>query len=240
MRSWTREHIEPFVDEWDDAGTLRVPSDLPAKAFAAGWLPSVIVGCANLFPGATWIGGVKAEDWNPFHTLVVLDELSRCGSAGVVWNITGGLSIGLPPVLHYGSDELKQKVVLPCIRGEKRICLAITEATAGSDLSQIKTRAEKSKCGNFYIVNGQKKWITNGVLADFFTVALYTESGISLLLIERGPGVTTTKMPCMGAHASGTTRVTFEDVQVPVGNLIGVEGFGLMPLLLNLNSERWG
>lgn len=200
MRQWVQKEIEPFVDEWDDPNAIRVPADLPKKAYEAGWLPTVIVGASELFPDATWIGGVKAKQWTPFHSLVVLDELSRCGSAGVIWNVTGGLvrqiqrkfntlssffvnkgnkkSIGLPPVLHYGSEELKAKVVMPCIRGEKRICLAITEATAGSDLTQIKTRAEKSKCGNFYIVNGQKKWITNGILADFFTVALYTESGI--------------------------------------------------------------
>lgn len=75
-------------------------------------------------------------------------------------------------------------------------------------------------------------------MADFFTVACNTESGVSLLLVERGPGVETTKMPCMGVHASGTARVMFNDCLVPVENLIGEEGFGLLPLLLNLNTER--
>lgn len=139
MREWVRTEIEPHVDEWDDPSKMCVPADLPRKAFEAGWLASTVLDGNKYFPDAVWIGGVPARDWTPFHSLVMLDELARAGSAGLIWNITGGLSIGIPPVLHYGTQRLKD-MVMPCLRGEKRICLAITEATAGSDVSAIKVK----------------------------------------------------------------------------------------------------
>lgn len=139
---------------------VAVPADLPKRAFEAGFLGAGVLNANQYFPAGTlWIGNVPVEKWTPFHTLVVLDELCRCGSAGFIWNLTGGLSIGIPPVLHYGSDALKAKV-MPCLRGEKRICLAITEATAGSDLSQMKCSAKRTADGKFFVLNGSKKWIT--------------------------------------------------------------------------------
>ncbi len=99
------------------------------------------------------------------------------------------------------------------------ICLAITEPYAGSDVANLQTVAKKTPDGKHYIVNGEKKWITNGVFSDFFTVAVRTGGpgmgGISLLLIERGaPGLTTKQMNCSGVWPSGTTYITFEDVLV--------------------------
>jgi len=98
------------------------------------------------------------------------------------------------------------------------ICLAITEPSAGSDVANLKTTAKKTADGKHYIVNGEKKWITNGVFADYFTVAVRTggpgAAGVSLLLIERSAGITTTQMKCSGVWPSGTTYITFEDVKV--------------------------
>jgi len=85
------------------------------------------------------------------------EELSRPGSGGVLWGLFGGLSIGLPPVLQVGSEDLKERVARPCLAGEKFICLAITEPSAGSDVANLKCTAVKSPCGKFYIVNGEKK-----------------------------------------------------------------------------------
>jgi len=105
-------------------------------------------------------------------------------------------------------------------------------------------RPKKTPDGKFYIVNGEKKWITNGVFADFFTVACRTGDGghfgVSLIVVERGPGVTTRLMECSGAWGSGTTYITFEDVRVPVENLIGQEGLGFMYVMENFNDERFG
>jgi alkylation response protein AidB-like acyl-CoA dehydrogenase len=111
------------------------------------------------------------------------------------------------------------------------ICLAITEPSAGSDVANLRTTATKSADGKTFVVNGEKKWITNGVFADYFTVAVRTGGegmgGISLLLLERSmPGITTRQMKCSGAWCSGTTYITFEDVVVPVENLVGKENQG--------------
>lgn len=161
-----------------------------------------------------------------------------------MWGLSGGLVIGLPPVMHFGSDDLKSRIVPPCLSGDKVICLAITEPWGGSDVANLQTTAVKTPDGKHYVVNGEKKWITNGVFADYFTVAVRTGGpgmgGVSLLLVERGPGVTTKQMNCMGVWASGTTYITFEDVLVPVENLIGKENKGFKYIMHNFNHERWG
>jgi alkylation response protein AidB-like acyl-CoA dehydrogenase len=154
----------------------------------------------------------------------------------------GGLAIGLPPVLHFGSKYLRDKVAGPCMRGEKTICLAITEPYAGSDVAGLRTEAKKTADGKHYILNGEKKWITNGIFSDFFTVAVRTGGpgmgGVSLLLVERNmPGVTCRQMKCTGVWPSGTTYITFEDVKVPVENLVGKENEGFKYIMSNFNHE---
>ena len=96
--------------------------------------------------------------------------------------------IGLPPVLHFGSKALKDKIIPEVLSGEKKICLAISEPTAGSDVAALKTTAVKSQCGKYWIVNGTKKWITNGTFCDYFSTAVRTgpgPGGVTMLLIER-------------------------------------------------------
>lgn len=176
--------------------------------------------------------------------MIAIDELSRCGSGGVGWAISGGLSIGLPPIMKFGSDYLKNKVCADCLQGKKVICLAITEPSAGSDVANLKTEAKLTPDGKFFIVNGEKKWITNGVFADYFTVGVRTGKagmkGVSMLLLERGmPGLSTRQMACTGVWPSGTAYVTMEDVKVPVENLIGKENNGFMQIMVNFNHERW-
>ncbi len=132
----------------------------------------------------------------------------------------------------------------PCLKGEKVICLAVTEPSGGSDVANIRSTAVLSPDGQHYILNGEKKWITNGVFADFFTVAARTGGrgmgGISLFLVERTfPGITTRQMQCSGVWSSGTTYITFEDVRVPVQNRIGKENEGFRYVMYNFNHERW-
>src|SRR5215217_1290051 len=104
------------------------------------------------------------------HELILTDELSRSGSGGFVWNVIGGYAIGLPPLMKFGNPEVKKRVVPGILAGEKRICLAITEPDAGSDVANLTCTAEKTADGKHYIVNGEKKWITNGIWSDYFTV----------------------------------------------------------------------
>lgn len=185
------------------------------------------------------IGSVPPEKWDFFHELVITDEISRAGSGGLVWNLIGGFGIGCPPLVKFGKKDLVERILPGILAGDKRICLAITEPDAGSDVANITCEAKLTEDGKHYIVNGEKKWITNGIWSDYFTTAVRTGgegmNGVSCLLIEReNGGVSTRKMDCQGVWASGTTYVTFEDTKVPVGNLIGREnkGFGGMVLVL--------
>lgn len=107
--------------------------------------------------------GLEMKDIDIFHHQVVGHELYRgTGFASISIAITTGIAIGLPPVINFGSEELQDRIVPQCLTGEKLICLAITEPWGGSDVANLKTTARKSECGKFYIVNGMKKWITNG------------------------------------------------------------------------------
>jgi len=151
--------------------------------------------------------------------------------------------MGLPPILVYGSQYLKDKVARDVITGKKAICLAISEPWAGSDVANIKTTAEKK--GDHYIVNGAKKWITGGLMGDYFTTAVRTgedggAGGISLLLLEKDmPGISIRKLETQFDSSHFTTYITLEDVKVPLENLIGEENTGFMQILLNFNHERF-
>jgi alkylation response protein AidB-like acyl-CoA dehydrogenase len=103
-------------------------------------------------------GGVRLEEWDLFHAMILSEEVCRCGSGGVAWALFGGLSIGLPPILKFGSKALRQRIGPPCLRGEKIICLAITEPTAGSDVANLQCEAKKTPDGKHYIVSGEKKY----------------------------------------------------------------------------------
>jgi len=242
VRKFVDEEAIPNVHKWDEM--KQMPRDFFQKAAQKGLLPIAV--------GPPWPAqyvtiqpeGLDPQEFDSFHELIFIDEVSRCASGGILWGLSGGLAIGLPPVLKFASEELKQRVVPPCLSGEKIICLAVTEPWGGSDVANLQTTARKSECGKFYIVNGEKKWITNGVFADYFTVAVRTGGpgmkGVSLLVVERGPGVTTKQMNCMGVWASGTSYITFEDVKVPVENLIGKENNGFKYIMQNFNHERWG
>lgn len=242
VRQFVNSEVIPNVHRWDEAKEM--PLDFLRKTAKLGLLP-MIVGPPWPYEYATYPAaqGFDPAKFDSFHELILIDELSRCASGGVAWGLSGGLAIGLPPVLKFGSKELKEKIAPGVLRGEKVICLAVTEPWGGSDVANITTTAVLSADGSHYVVNGEKKWITNGVAADFFTVACRTGGpgmkGVSLIVVERGPGVTTKQMNCMGVWASGTTYITFEDVKVPVGNLIGQANKGFKYIMDNFNHERW-
>ena len=148
-----------------------------------------------------------------------------------------------PPVLNFGSEDLRSDAACES-SGRGHHMPVITEPYAGSDVANIRCTAKKSRADSS-TSSTAKKWITNGVWADYFTVAVRTGGtgmgGISLLLIEKTmPGVQCRRMDCMGVWASGTSFITFDNVKVPVGNLIGAENNGFKYIMHNFNHERWG
>jgi len=190
--------------------------------------------------GYNLIGGIEPGKFDYFHELVLNQELVRTHGRACNDGFLGGMVIGLPPVLNFSRNtSLRDRVMRECFSGEKSICLAISEAFAGSDVAGIRTTAVKSADGAHYVVNGTKKWITNGNWADYFTTAVKTEKGYSVLLIERGEGVETEQIKTSYSSAAGTAFVTFDNVKVPVGNLLGKEHHGFPVIMSNFNHERW-
>ncbi|KAF8071701.1 peroxisomal acyl-CoA-dehydrogenase [Lyophyllum atratum] len=184
-------------------------------------------------------GIVKPEEFDYFHELIITQEFARSSLRGYGDGLMGGMVIGLPPVLNFGSEELKARVVPEVLEGKKFICLAISEAQAGSDVMGMQTNAVKSEDGKEWIINGTKKWITNGTFSDYFTVGCKTEDGFTVILVERVPGVKTKQIKTSYSSVAGTAFITFDNARVPVGNTLGEEGGGIFVILSNFNHERW-
>ena len=135
----------------------------------------------------------------------------------------------------FGSDQLKAKIAKPCLEGKERICLAISEPYAGSDVSGIKTFGELSPDGTHYVVNGVKKWITGGRYSKYFTTLVNTKKGFALMVIERHPDTLSTKaIKTSYSKSAGTAYVEFDDCIVPVENVIGEVGQGFAYTMYNL------
>ena len=228
VRRFVEREIRPFVDEWEEAEGF--PRELYLKAGAAG-----ILGMG--YPEA--LGG--SHEGDVFAKVAASEELMRCGSAGLVAGL-GSLDIGLPPVVKWGRPALRERVVPQVLSGEKIMALAITEPGGGSDVANLQTRAVRD--GDCYRVNGSKTFITSGIRADFYTVAVRTGepgfAGISLLLIEKGtPGFSVGRqLKKMGWWASDTAELFFEDCRVPMANLIGAENMGFACIMGNFQNER--
>ena len=228
VRRFVEREILPFVAEWEEAESF--PRELYAKAGAAGILG---IGYPEQFGGS--------HEGDLFAKVAVSEELMRCGSGGLVAGL-GSLDIGLPPVLKWAKPAVRDRVVPQVLSGEKIMALAVTEPSGGSDVANLKTRAVKE--GDYYRVSGSKTFITSGVRADYYTVAVRTGGdgfgGVSLLLIEKGtPGFTVGRsLKKMGWWASDTAELFFDDCMVPVENLIGVENMGFAGIMANFQSER--
>ncbi|WP_207849570.1 MULTISPECIES: acyl-CoA dehydrogenase family protein [unclassified Pseudomonas] len=228
VRRFVEREILPDVDAWEEAEGF--PRELYLKAGAAG-----ILGIG--YPEA--LGG--SHEGDVFAKVAASEELMRCGSGGLVAGL-GSLDIGLPPIVKWARPELRDRIVPAVLSGEKISALAITEPGGGSDVANLQTRAVRD--GDVYRVSGSKTFITSGVRADFYTVAVRTGApgfgGISLLLIEKGtPGFTVGRqLKKMGWWASDTAELFFDDCRVPVGHLIGAENMGFACIMGNFQSER--
>lgn len=175
---------------------------------------------------------------------VLFSLFSRCGHAGVIAAITNGPAIALSAILAYGTEEQRRRIAPEVLMGRKFIALAISEPNAGSDVAGLMTTAKKE--GDNYILNFNKKWITNGTYSDYFVVAVRTgkpggrgHKDLSLLIVDRDtPGFTTRKIGIRGSDVSGTAYLDFNNSPVPVSNLIGKEGDGFKLTTFNFNHER--
>ncbi|KAL6155684.1 hypothetical protein ACJBU6_05888 [Exserohilum turcicum] len=170
--------------------------------------------------------------------------MNRSGLSGPPSSLTTGMAFGVPPIFKFGNQQLQDRFLPELLTGKKRSCIAITEPEAGSDVANITTTAEKTADGKYYIVNGSKKWITNGIWSDYSSMAVRTDGpgpgGLSMLVVPlKGyPGVTMRRLKVGGMITGGTTYIELDDVKVPVENLIGEEGMGMKYIMTNFNHER--
>lgn len=150
------------------------------------------------------------------------------------------MMISLTAVNQWLNDEkLKAQIQTEVLSGQKSICLAITEAFAGSDVAGLRTTAVKSADGKNYIINGTKKWITNGMFCDYFVVGCKTDKGFSVILVPRSEAVETTKIKTAYSTAAATAYIQFDNATVPVNHLMGQEHKGFTVIMSNFNHERW-
>ncbi len=230
FRKFLEKEVVPCQEAWRKAGI--VSRDVWAKAgaqgFVAPWLPEEYGGS-----GADFL-----------YSAVEIEEMSRIGETGFALTLHG--EVVVPYIETFGTDEQKKKYLPRCATGECITAVAMTEPDAGSDLQALKTTAVKD--GDHYIINGQKTFITNGIINDLIIVAAMTDTkaqprytGMSLFLVEDGtPGYNKVrKLDKIGMQSQDTAELFFEDVRVPKGNLLGgQEGQGFVQLMVKLQQER--
>ena len=228
VKRFAQREVAPHVTQWDDAGEF--PRALYRQAAELGLL-------ALGYPEA--LGGTPAS-WRLRNAMTV--ALCRYGGSGGVLASLFSHNIGLPPVLHHGSEALQQAVIPPVLRGEKIAALAITEPGGGSDVAALRTTARRD--GADYVIDGDKVFITSGMRADYITLAVRTgegkgAGGISMILVPgNSPGLSRRALQKMGWWCSDTAHLRFDGVRVPASHLLGEEGGGFRIIMGNFNGER--
>ncbi|THH03661.1 hypothetical protein EW145_g6108 [Phellinidium pouzarii] len=247
LRKFVSEVIAPEMEQCEQNGK-RISQGVIDKMAEMNIL-AMRIGPGKHLKGRTLMGGVvKPEEFDYFHELIISFEYGRLGLRGSMDGLLSGGVIGLPPVLNYGTPELQARIVPDVLSGKKLICLAVSEAFAGSDVGGLQTTAtlvQDGKGGKHWVVNGTKKWITNGTFADYFTTPCRVEKedgkdgGYVVLLIQRGDGVETRPVKTSYSATAGTAFVMFDNVEVGLENTIGEVGDGMRVILSNFNHERW-
>jgi alkylation response protein AidB-like acyl-CoA dehydrogenase len=230
IRTFIAKEITPHYEQWELDGI--VPRDLFRAAGANGFL---------CMATPEEYGGGGVDDFR--YNMIVAEEVQRAGIAGAGLGITLHTDICLPYFLRGTTDEQKARWLPGLASGELISAIAMTEPAIGSDLAGMKTTAIRD--GDHYVVNGSKTFITNGINADVVITAVKTDPaerhrGMSLIVIERGmDGFERGRnLEKVGLHSQDTAELFFDDVHVPVENLLGDEGTGFVQLVENLPQER--
>jgi len=229
VRSFLEKEVEPNIELWEKEG--ETPRSLYKRMGELGFL-------GIKFPEEYGGSGLDL-----IMEAVFTEELSRSGSGGVGAAIGAHTTIAMTNIWRYGNHEQKLKYLVPGIKGEAISALAVTEPGGGSDVANIKTTAKKD--GDYYVLNGQKTFITNGVNADYVIVAAKTREkpthrNISLFIVEtNSEGYSVgKKLKKLGWRSSDTGELFFENVRVPKKNLIGTENEGFRYIMQNFQYER--
>jgi citronellyl-CoA dehydrogenase len=230
LRDLFDREIQPNVDEWERSANFPA-HDLFPKLGAVGLL------------GLEYdeaFGGMGADH---SFTVIAGEEMGRIDCGGVPMAIAVQMAMATPALHRYGSPELKERYLVPTVRGEMVASIAVTEADAGSDVAGIRTRALRD--GDEWVINGSKLYITNGTQADWLCLLARTSEeagyrGMSLIVVPTSvPGVEVSrKLEKLGMWSSDTAELSFTDVRVPVSNTIGEIGRGFQQQMVQFQAER--
>ena len=233
---FARSEIAPHVGDWDAAGEF--PRSLYRRAGDLGLLG---LGYPEAYGGTPAPYALRLSLWQ---------ALCRHGGSGGVLASLLSHNIGLPPILHHGSEALREQVIPPVLRGEQIAALAITEPGGGSDVAALRTTARRE--GDHYVIDGEKTFITSGLRADWITLAVRTgepgselgrkgAGGISMIVVPgASAGLMRQPLQKMGWLCSDTAQLHFDGVRVPASHLLGEEGAGFRIIMGNFNAERFG
>ena len=229
VRNFVNKEISPYIDQWEHDGLF--PKSLYKRMGELGFL-------GIRYPEQ--YGGSNGDIW---MTIAFCEELCRCRALGLPMSVLVHTDMSSTHIARYGSEEQRQRYLVPMIKGEQVCAIGVSEPAAGSDVAGIQTTAVKD--GDTYVLNGSKIFITNAVHADVFCVAAKTRKdvghrGISMFIVERDtPGFRLAKkLQKLGNHSSDTGELVFEDMRIPRQNLIGEEGKGFYYIMGNFQDER--
>jgi len=228
IRSFVERELRPHAEEWEET---TFPDWVFRRMGELGFL------------GLSYPEEYGGQGGDYYSNLVLAEEMGGAHSGGLAMGVAVHTDMAPPPVFLFGTEEQKQRYLVPAIRGEKISCLGITEPDAGSDVAGIKTRAVRDS--DEWVINGSKTYITNGHRADFIVLVTKTDAdagydGFTLFLVDMDlPGVIREKkLEKLGMHASDTALLAFQDVRVPADAVLGEIGKGFYHIMWELQGER--
>ena len=228
FRDFLQKEVVPYIEQWEKSGAI--------DRFI--WKKFGEMGFFGInYP--TQYGGMNLD---LFYTVIFLEELQKIKSSGFAAAMWAHVYLAMTHLNAEGSEFIKQNYLTASISGDKIGALCITEPFGGSDVAGMRTTAVKS--GDKYIINGSKTFITNGVYADYYIVAAKTQpelgnKGISVFLVDTNtPGISATKLDKLGWRASDTAEIAFDNVEIPISNLMGEPNKGFPYIMQHFASER--
>jgi alkylation response protein AidB-like acyl-CoA dehydrogenase len=228
FRDFLQKEVVPHIEKWEKTGTI--------ERFI--WEKFGEMGFFGLnYPEA--YGGMNLD---LFYTVIFLEELQKIKSSGFAAAMWAHAYLAMTHLNAEGDERIKQEYLAPSIAGKKIGALCITEPFGGSDVAGMRTNAVRN--GNKFVINGSKTFITNGVYADYYVVAAKTNpelgnKGISIFLVDaKTPGISATKLDKLGWRASDTAEIAFDNVEIPLENLMGEEEKGFPYIMQHFALER--
>ena len=230
VRDFVDREINPYCDQWEADGFFDAHALFPKLADLGAF-------------GLEYDPEYGGQGADATFTLVLGEELGRADCAGVPLAIAVQVGMATPALYRYGTEDLKQRYLIPAMRGEQVASIAVSEPDAGSDVAGIRTRAVRD--GDDWVITGRKMWITNGTQADWLCLLARTSdeggsAGMSMIVVPTdSPGFSVgRKIEKMGNRSSDTAELVLDGVRVPVANTIGEIGQGFQQQMAQFQDER--